>query len=338
MPPRVGVAIPAYQAQSTLEATLRSCVAQTFGDWVAHVTVEGDDAAAERAIVERVGDRRIRLSVNGRRLGQPWNFNRATLACMREDVTWVKFLSADDVLVPDALERMVALGDTRATCGLVFGYYDVIDAAGRVVARVDLSRTPTRMFDKDELFDEALYWYNPFGGPSSVMVRAEAVERCGLFDDRFPWGMDTFMWFRVARAHDVGLVGDRPVLLYREHANSVTGRTGVSPKRFSDPIHLGVDVALGAEPGTKRWWLAQRAAGESIGSGLMVSAALARRGRYKDAWTGVSTCLRHLTPLNAPGAIEFWVMRLARRARGTAAIPPTMLTPRVIPVEENGSE
>jgi glycosyltransferase involved in cell wall biosynthesis len=325
----VGIAIPAYRSAATLEATLRSCIDQTLTSWIAYVTVEGTEAHEEKAIVDRLGDDRIRLRVNGAQLGQPWNFNRATLACYGEGVPWVKLLSADDVLYPDALERMVALGETRPSCGLVYGYFDEIDTQGRLVGKVDLGETPSKVYGSSEFFHLVLPIFNPMGGPSSVMLRREAIERAGLFDDRFPWGMDQVLWYRVIRTFDVGVVGERPVLAYRFHDNSVTGRTFRSTKRYSDPINLMHDVCLDLEPYSRDWWTARSSVGQAIGAGLLTSLGVARRGMRDVAMLGAVTSLRHLTPSTVPGLAHFLATRVVRHALGRPLGPTTPLAPPV---------
>ncbi len=321
--PVVGIAIPAYRATSTLEETLRSCVNQTLRDWVAFVTVDGDDAAEEQAIVRRLGDERIRLRVNRRRLGQYWNFNRAMLASYEAGARWIKPLCADDILYPDALERLLA---QETTCGLAYGYYDVIDEQGNLTALVDLSRTASQTYRPGEFIRDALPVFNPVGGPSSVMLSRDAFERCGGFDDRFPWAADQILWYRIARAFGVSVIGERPILQYREHQNTVTSTMAFSSNRFSDPVNLGRDISLSAQPPSREWLLSQHACGQAMGAAWLTSAALLRRGLIREAIRGVHHSTAQARVWWFPFAADFLFKRLVLQplgiARRSALAPP----------------
>ena len=228
----IGIAIPSYHAAGTLEETLRSCVTQTFKDWIAFVTVDGEDATLETKIVQGVNDPRIFLECNETRLGQMANFNRAVLRCYAAGVKWIKTLSADDLLYPDALQRMVELGNVDTNCGLVFGYFDLIDGTDAVLAKYDLESLESRIVPSREFTRRIIPFGNPTGGPSSVMFRSRAIEQSGLFDGSLNYTGDREYWFRLASKYNVGILGKRAVLAYRHHANSVSGREHATAARF----------------------------------------------------------------------------------------------------------
>lgn len=330
--PLVGIAIPSYRAAGTLRQTLVSCLRQTMADFVIVVAVDGDDAEDERRIIAELDDPRIELMTNGRQLGQYWNFNRAMLACYTRGVTWIKPLCADDELLPDSLERLTAHASATPNCGLSYGYYDCIGVDSKLTATVDLSSTPSTSYAAGKFLRAALPLFNPVGGPSSVLLSRAAFERCGGFDDRFPWSGDQILWYRIAQKFAVAVVGERPVLRYREHENTVTSRMGLSANRFSDPVNLGRDISLGAQPPSLEWLLSQHASGQAMGASWVTGAALIRRGLVREGLRGIYHASAQARALWLPFAAEFMVRHLVLRPLGirrqAALAPPFERPPR----------
>src|SRR5260370_32510719 len=152
------------------------------------------------------------------------NFNRAILRCYAAGTRWIKPFSADDVLYPDGLERMLEVGRRSPKCGLVFGYFDVIDMESTVVSTYDIAELESQVVESREFTRRVIPFGNATGGPSSVMFSADVIEHCGLFDGRLDYAGDREFWFRIASRFDVGGVGRRPILGYRRHEDSVSGR------------------------------------------------------------------------------------------------------------------
>lgn len=328
--PWVGIAIPAYRAAGTLEATLRSCIAQTEPRWIAYVMVDGADATEEARIAERLGDPRIVVECNGRQVGQFGNFNRAVLRCYAAGAEWIKTLCADDVMHSDALERMLATAQRSKACGLVYGYYNGIDEAGRVTVLADVTRVPTRVMNGREFLRRAFAHslFNVIGGPSSVMFRADAVERCGLFDDRLNYSGEASLWYRILSRYDVGIVGDRPILNYRFHGNSITGRGKTTPAKFEQPIDIAREIAAQYAPLSGEWWAANWISGEVVASNLITGLALTRAGQIQTAGRGVAVSLRRLTPVGLASLVWHLPGKLTRTLLGRPALGPSDLAPR----------
>lgn len=324
----IGIAIPSYNMAGTLQETLRSCTNQTFRDWIAVVTVEGDDASRESEIVRRLGDARIRVECNGTRLGQMANFNRAILRCYAAGAKWIKTLSADDVLYPDTLERMLSLGESSASCGLVFGYFDVVDETGALTGGFDIGDIASQVVSSATFTREIVPFGNPTGGPSSVMFRAEAVERAGLFDGMLNFSGDREFWFRMARCFDVGVVGRRAVLAYRQHENSVSGREKALAVRFEQPMDIARRITARFPPYSRDWLLGHVQNGRAAAANLITCISWLRRGNWRVAATGVAATVRRLTPLSLPVAIEQFTRMSIRLLMGRQPGTPRKFDPK----------
>lgn len=119
---RIGVVIPAYNAERYVADCLDSLLAQTHGDFVAYVMDDGSrdgTYAAIRAYCDR--DPRIRLRRQENR-GLVRTMN-ALLDGLDDDVEAVAFLDIDDFLHPDAFavleDALLRSGADVAECRLV---------------------------------------------------------------------------------------------------------------------------------------------------------------------------------------------------------------------------
>ncbi len=325
----IGIAIPSYHAAGTLEETLRSCVTQTFKDWIAFVTVDGEDATLETKIVQGVNDPRIFLECNETRLGQMANFNRAVLRCYAAGVKWIKTLSADDLLYPDALQRMVELGNVDTNCGLVFGYFDLIDGTDAVLAKYDLESLESRIVPSREFTRRIIPFGNPTGGPSSVMFRSRAIEQSGLFDGSLNYTGDREYWFRLASKYNVGILGKRAVLAYRHHANSVSGREHATAARFQQPMDVARLIASRYPPYSYMWFLSHMQIGRAAASNLVTAAGFTRRGKLGVATMALAITFRRLSLISFPIALWQCSRILADMAFGWQS-RPNEFEPRIV--------
>src|SRR5919107_1349308 len=109
--PRVSVIVPAYNAAGFLKRALHSALAQTMPDLELIVV---DDASGDStlALAHDVAarDPRVRVLHNERNRGMYPTYNRAIDAARGE---WIAALDADDVWLPDRLERMLAVSDSE---------------------------------------------------------------------------------------------------------------------------------------------------------------------------------------------------------------------------------
>ena len=103
---RVSVIVPCYNAGAYLEPCLRSVLAQTMGD-LELLVIDDGSADGSLSVAQEIarGDARVRVFHQENR-GVCAARNRGLDAARGEYVT---FVDGDDLLPPDALERMLAL-------------------------------------------------------------------------------------------------------------------------------------------------------------------------------------------------------------------------------------
>lgn len=118
--PRFSVMVPAYEAASTLGATLDAIMAQAFSDWQCVVVDDGstdDTLLIATAYAQR--DPRFRV-VHQSNQGTAGAYNAGVSSAIGD---FVVICSADDILLPEHLSRMSAFIDSE-------GGYDIYSSNG----------------------------------------------------------------------------------------------------------------------------------------------------------------------------------------------------------------
>ena len=180
-----------YNAESFLEATLRSLLAQTFTDFEAVVIDDGStDGSAD--LVERIalGEPRIRLV---RQTNQ--GFSRAVNRGLAEARgTLIAFLDHDDLWRPEKLERQIDRLRVDPQAGFVGCYSALLDANQRCTGwRFGTNARGAvypRMRDCDLV-----------AGGSVPLIRREVIEQAGHFDPspEVQGRSDWEAWLRMSR-------------------------------------------------------------------------------------------------------------------------------------------
>src|SRR5688572_6318984 len=201
--PLVSVVIATYNMARFLPLALRSALGQSYENIEVLVIDDGsqDDT---RAVMEPFrSDRRVRyvFRQNG---GQASAKNHGIRQAQGE---YVAFLDADDMWVPDKLERQMPLFLRSPAVGIVYSRFGYIDEAGRDLRIEDCELFRGRV-------SGALLIRNFIGFGTSV-VRKECFDRLGGFDESIGMGIDYDLWLRYSTQYEFDYV-DRPLLRYRE--------------------------------------------------------------------------------------------------------------------------
>jgi len=206
--PRASVILPTRDRCSMLKQALGSVLDQEDVDLEAIVIDEGssDETPAELA---RIEDRRLVVIRHDQPRGVAGARNVAIDAAQGE---WIAFLDDDDVLSPGNFRTQLARADSDRVVLLYSGRLEVDEALS------PLHLTPAR--DPEGLARRMLSG-NLVGPPSGVLVRADALDRVGGFDESFSALADWDLWIRVAAVGSAA-ISPEPLLAYRRHAGSMT--------------------------------------------------------------------------------------------------------------------
>src|SRR5208282_4080287 len=134
MSPRVTVVIAAYNAESYLRETIESVLAQRLQD-IEVIVVDDGSTDGTLEILRAFSDHR--LTVLRQRNSGVSAARNAGLAAAR--APYIFFLDADDMLVPDALYRMVSTLDARPQRVACFGHHlRIAEDGSELSTRADL--------------------------------------------------------------------------------------------------------------------------------------------------------------------------------------------------------
>lgn len=154
--------------------------------------------------------------------------NRGHIATYNEGIDWISarymlLLSADDYLLPGALERATAVMEARPEVGFVFGaameLFD--DGTKRIMqAGGTINRGESWQVLKGSDFIACSGARNIVPTPTAV-VKTELLKRSGGYRPEMPHTADMELWWRLAALGSVGVVRECQAV-YRCHAHNMS--------------------------------------------------------------------------------------------------------------------
>lgn len=206
--PRVSVLLPVYDGERFLREAVDSVFAQTLED-IEVLAVDDGSTDGTSAILESFRDERLRV-VSQPHLGLVAALSRAAREARGSHLAR---MDADDVSLPERLERQVAYLDAHPRVGLVVPGVTLIDEGGR--------RLRTLVLPPDDAsLRRRLLLRNPFTH-GAVALRREAFEGAGGYRAGYGSNEDYDLWRRIARDWELAALPE-VLYLYREHAAAVT--------------------------------------------------------------------------------------------------------------------
>ena len=184
--PLFSIVVPSWQKGRFLRSALESLVQQTYP----HVEVIVQDNCSTDETAAILDEYTPRLAQVHRETdtGQSDALYRGFARSRGDILGW---LNADDLLMPDALERVAAVFQTQPQPDVVYGHCALLSAQGQFL----------RYFHEIQPFSASvlLNRMNYISQPSTFYTRA-AYERVGMLDRHLHYAMDWDLWCRFARA------------------------------------------------------------------------------------------------------------------------------------------
>jgi glycosyltransferase involved in cell wall biosynthesis len=235
-PPRVSIGLPVYNGERYITEAIQAVLSQTFSDLELVIT---DNASTDgtRAICEDAArsDQRISYYRNPENVGAAPNFNRCfALASPSEYFKWITY---DDLITDDFLERCIEALDRDTGVSLAFPMLVHADAEGNVTSRqqqADLSlieQEPGRRAQRlihYGLESPDIYW-TLYG-----VMRRSALEKTELHGNYI--ASDQVLLFQLAFTGRFVQVPSA-LLIHRAHADAWTMMTDRTPK--ADALWFG---------------------------------------------------------------------------------------------------
>jgi glycosyltransferase involved in cell wall biosynthesis len=211
--PLVSICIPVFNAEATIERTLRSVTGQTYKN-LEIIVVDNQSADGTLALVRAFGDPRIRIVEN------PVHFTCAEYnwnTCFehaRGDL--IALFHADDMYDPDMIARQVAVFTQFPEVHGVLTNGDMIDERDTVIGsfRLPPGITGNTPYTYRDILPAVLEHDNFLLCPSA-MVRSGIYKTLAPFRyEQFGSASDLDMWLRVALTGHIVII-DENLLKYR---------------------------------------------------------------------------------------------------------------------------
>jgi glycosyltransferase involved in cell wall biosynthesis len=190
---KISIAIPAYNSEACLRETLESALAQTYA---AHEILVVDDGSKDRTeeIARSFGDRIRYIKQANQGIAGARN------TAIREATgDWIAFLDHDDLILPQKLEKQVAVIEANPNLVVVYSAFTYLFLDGTTERR--------DAFPAKDLWP-ALRYRTPIL-PSTAIVRRSALLEIGGFEKLYCVD-DWNLWFRLVRRYSVSAFQEVP--------------------------------------------------------------------------------------------------------------------------------
>ena len=218
MKPSVSIIIPACNAFGTIEECLESVAAQTFRDYEVIVI---DDASRDNT-VETVTD-----WINGRQK-ENWqviqnDVNAGPARARNRGISsaqgqWIAFLDADDAWLPEKLDVQMNAAANRPEIEMWCGASVRLGSGEN--AGVKEAYCESGDFRVKEITSAELAVSNPVV-TSTVLVKKNALNEAGLFNEQFKGPEDYDLWIRLSVKNRIAKIC-KPLCRYREYHGSLS--------------------------------------------------------------------------------------------------------------------
>jgi glycosyltransferase involved in cell wall biosynthesis len=222
--PSLTVLMPVHDADTFIGASLESVLTQTYAD-IEVVVVDDASADSTPEILAGVSDPRLRILRLERSAGIAAALNAALDEARGR---YVARMDADDVALPDRLERQVAALERDPSIGIVGGNLQPIDVNGHPLG------PPTSVPTSPGHVRWMLHVHNSVNHPTVVARRSVLVGLGGYRSDAEP-AEDYDLWVRALEVTRIANVPE-VVVRYRVHGASTSARSPGDADRAANAV------------------------------------------------------------------------------------------------------
>lgn len=226
--PLVSVIIPVYNCERYITLAIESVRMQSWKSLELIIVDDGsDDGTTE--LLQKIIDPRVPEVQVIYKLK-----NEGTASALNEGIKhargeWIKWLSADDMMYPNAIQDMMIFGVEdnfkQSKNAIFYSDYDIIDERGSNIGEFI---EPDRNLSDHETKTKELFSHF-YGNGSTSLIHKNVFKKCGLFDDSLRHSEDYEFWLRATALFNVNMIRvPTKTIKYRRWAGQLTNRVGGS--------------------------------------------------------------------------------------------------------------
>lgn len=189
---KVSVIIPVYNAEKYIAATVKSVFSQTYKNFEIIIIDDGTPDNSVK-ICQQFNDSRIKI-IHQRNRGLPGARNTGIRHAQGD---YLAFLDADDIWLPEKLEKHVEHLNNSPTVGISFCYSAFINEQGNSTG---ICQKPRKLYD---ITPSYVLCRNPVGNGSAAVIRREVFEDIKFQDNLYGTIEDFYFDERLRRAEDI---------------------------------------------------------------------------------------------------------------------------------------
>lgn len=223
--PLISVVITCYNIRNYVSDAIRSVQAQSYNKLEILVVDDGSTDGTGEVVASFEAVRYLRQENGG-----PSSARNTGIANSKGNV--IAFLDGDDIWESDKLMRQVDALVLSPAAGMVFSDFSTFDTSSVIAA----SKNKSLFKHLEPIQYKYLVSRNNFIYPSTVIVRKECFERCGVFDETLCGPEDWEMWLRIARYFAVVGV-NAPLAWIRQHPTNISSNVSAMLDNERRAIH-----------------------------------------------------------------------------------------------------
>lgn len=211
---RVDVIIPCHNRADTVVEAVASVLDQ---DWPDLGVIAVDDHSADEtvAVLETIGDPRLRIAAN---TGRPGVSATRNLGVQLSQAPWIAFQDSDDVWLPGKLAKQMARLEGTECVAAYCGMLVKADARAETPVQARFPDPAIRPLEGDILPSLARGSYL---STQMLVIRRDVFDRVGGFDEELQALVDWELMLRVAQEGPIAFV-DEDLVVQRMSENSIT--------------------------------------------------------------------------------------------------------------------
>ena len=213
----VSIVIPVYNTEKFVKECIESALNKTYRQ-IEVIVVDDGSTDNSLKIIKKFSDQiKVISKPNG------GTASALNLGIKEMNGDWLKWLSADDLLYPNAIQDLIDEAkklDDMTNC-ILYSNYDIIDSNGKILRQ--FIEPNYNSMDSFELNTILLDHY--IGNATTSLIHKSAFERFGMFDESVGFAEDYELWLRFCILYKCRLHLVPKILgKYRIHETQITAK------------------------------------------------------------------------------------------------------------------